>query len=30
MNDVRNYEYKEKLKNIRKQYGTVPDASAAM
>lgn len=30
MNDVRNYEYKEKLKNIRKQYGTVPDAAAAM
>lgn len=30
MNDVRNYEYKEKLKNIRKQYGTVPDAATAM
>jgi hypothetical protein len=30
MNDVRNYEYKEKLKNIRKQYGTMPDAAAVM
>jgi hypothetical protein len=28
MNDVRNYEYKEKLKNIRKQYGTMPAAPA--
>ena len=28
MNDVRNYEYKEKLKNIQKQYGTVPEAPA--
>jgi hypothetical protein len=24
MNDVRSYEYKEKLKDIRKQYGAVP------
>jgi hypothetical protein len=24
MNDVRNYEYKEKLKDIRKQYGATP------
>ena len=23
MNDVRNYEYKEKLKNVRKQYAPV-------
>ena len=29
MNDVRNYEYKEKLKDIRKQYAPAP-ASPAM
>lgn len=28
MNDVRNYEYKEKLKDIRKQYGAAPVAPA--
>jgi len=28
MNDVRNYEYKEKLKNIRKQYAPAPAAPA--
>jgi hypothetical protein len=28
MNDVRNYEYKEKLKNIRKQYAPPPAAPA--
>lgn len=26
MNDVRNYEYKEKLKDIRKQYAPAPVA----
>ena len=30
MNDVRNYEYKEKLKDIREQYGTVPAEPAAL
>lgn len=29
MNDVRNYEYKEKLKDIRKQYGAAPAAPLA-
>lgn len=28
MNDVRSYEYKEKLKNIRKQYAPAPAAPA--
>jgi hypothetical protein len=28
MNDVRNYEYKEKLKHIRKQYAPAPAAPA--
>lgn len=28
MNDVRNYEYKEKLKDIRKQYAPVAEAPA--
>jgi hypothetical protein len=28
MNDVRNYEYKEKLKDIRKQYAPPPAAPA--
>jgi hypothetical protein len=28
MNDVRSYEYKEKLKDIRKQYGATPEAPA--
>jgi hypothetical protein len=28
MNDVRNYEYKEKLKYIRKQYAPAPAAPA--
>ena len=28
MNDVRNYEYKEKLKNIRKQYAQPAPAPA--
>ena len=28
MNDVRNYEYKEKLKDIRKQYGATAEAPA--
>ena len=28
MNDVRNYEYKEKLKDIRKQYAPMPEAPA--
>jgi hypothetical protein len=26
MNDVRNFEYKEKLKDIQKQYGAVAEA----
>ena len=26
MNDVRNYEYKEKLKDIQQQYGAVAEA----
>jgi hypothetical protein len=28
MNDVRSYEYKEKLKDIRKQYAPAPEAPA--
>jgi hypothetical protein len=28
MNDVRNYEYKEKLKLVRQQYAPPPDAPA--
>ena len=30
MNDVRSFEYKEKLKDIRKQYAPAPEAPPAM
>lgn len=30
MNDVRNYEYKEKLKLVRQQYAPAPEVAPAM